>query len=132
MSLRLAVLTVLALALVFGISSGSPQQQDKEKTKLLNAQLDAARKTFETLWTDREFRNVEIPYQWSRRWLEVQRLVHDKKKDQAAAAEGHLDRMRQLKILTDQLWQQKLVTKDQLSATDYYVAEAEMWLLQAR
>jgi hypothetical protein len=132
MALRLAVLTVLALGLAFSNSSGGSQQQDKEKTRLLQAQLDAARKTYDTLWTDREFRNVEIPYQWSRRWLDAQRLLNDKKQDQAAAAQGHLERMRQLKNLTDQLWQQKLVARDQTSAADYYVAEAEMWLLQAR
>jgi hypothetical protein len=132
MALRLAVLTVLALGLAFSISSGGPQQQDKEKTRLLQAQLDAARKTFETLWTDKEFRNVDTAYLWSRRWLDVQRLLNDKKQDQTAAAEGHLERMRQLKILTDQLWQQKLISRDQTSAADYYVAEAEMWVLQAK
>jgi hypothetical protein len=132
MALRLAVLTVLALALVFGISSGSPQQQDKEKTRLLNAQMDAARKTFETLWTDKEFRNVDTAYLWSRRWLDVQRLLNDKKQDQVAAVHEHLQRMQRLKTLMDQLWQQKLATRDQLTATDYYVAEAELWILQAQ
>jgi hypothetical protein len=132
MALRLAVLAVLALALVFGVSSGGSQKQDKEKTRLLQAQMDAARKTFETLWADKEFRNVDTAYLWSRRWLEVQRVLNDKKQDQAGAIQGHLERMQRLKTFTNDLFQQKLISRDQVTAADYYVAEAETWALEVR
>jgi hypothetical protein len=129
----LLVFPVIALSLALGnLSAEAPQQQDKEKTKLLQAQVDATRQTLEILWNDKEFRNVDTAYQWSRRWLEAERLLKDKKQDHITAAQAHLERMRQLKNLTNQLWEQKLVSRDQPSATNYYVAEAEMWLMQAK
>ena len=131
---RLWVVPALGLGLVLGNISGGSQQPDanKERAKFLQAQLDAASKTFEILWSDKEFRTVETPYQWSRRWLECERLVKDKKEDQVAAASAHLDRMKQLQQLNRGLFQEKLSTREQNSAADFYVAEAELWLLQAK
>jgi hypothetical protein len=131
---RLWVVPALGFGLVLANISGGDQQSDagKERAKFLQAQMGAARKTYETLWTDKEFRNVETPYQWSRRWLEVERLIKDKKEDQIEAVGAHLDRMKELQRLSNGLFQEKLLTRDQISAADFYVAEAEVWLLQAK
>jgi hypothetical protein len=133
MTQRMLVFPVIVLSLALGnLSAEAPQQQDKEKTKLLQAQVAATQQTYEILWTDKEFKNVDTAYQWSRRWMDAERLLNDKKQDHITAAQAHLERMRQLKNLTNQLWEQKLVSRDQPSATSFYVAEAEMWLMQAK
>jgi hypothetical protein len=104
------------------------QRAPKVPEKLLQTQLDSARKTYHEVWKDQQFRFAEVPYQWSCRWLEAERLLSDNKKDQKAAVESHLARMRDLKRSTDQLYQQKLLGIGQVYAADYYVAEAEVWL----
>jgi hypothetical protein len=133
MPYRLWLVPALSLGLALGsISAGNQQPNTQmQRAKLLQTQLDAARTTYETLWTDKEFRNVETPYQWSRRWLEVERVIKDKKQDQITAATAHLERMKQLKQLSVNLFQQKLLSREQIIASDFYVAEAELWLLQA-
>ncbi len=131
---RLWVVPALGLGLILTNMSGGDQPSDaaKERVKLLQNQLTAARKTYETLWTDKEFRNAETAYQWSRRWLEVERLIQDKKPEHVASAGAHLERMKQLRTLSIGLFQEKLLTREQLTAVDFYVAEAEMWVLQAK
>jgi hypothetical protein len=131
---RLWVVPALGLGLVFSTMSWGNQQPDttKERAKLLQTQLEAARNTFDALWSNEGINNGETLYLWSRRWLEVERQVQDKKQDQAAAVKTHLDRMKQLQRRTNKLFQEKLMTREQISAADYFVAEAEMWVLQAR
>jgi hypothetical protein len=114
---------------LFGWDMRAGQQPAaKVPEKLLQAQLESARQTYQEAWKDQQFRSAEVPYQWSCRWLEAERLLSDNKKDQKAAVVSHLARMRDLKKSTDQLNQQKLLGIEQVYAAAYYVAEAEVWV----
>jgi hypothetical protein len=111
---------------------GDSQPAAKVPEKLLQTQLDSARRAFEEMWKDQLFRNAETPYQWSCRWLEAERQLSNNKKDHKAALEAHLTRMRDLKRATDQLNQQKLLGLEQVYASAFYVAEAEVWVARSK
>jgi len=130
MTSRKWILSLVALSAVLcaWCARGDSQPPAKVPEKLLQTQLDSARKTFEEMWKDQRFRTAEMPYQWSCRWLEAEHRLSSNKKNQRATLEAHLKRMKDLQQATDQLYQQKLVGIEQVYATAYYVAEAEVWV----
>jgi hypothetical protein len=134
MTRRADFLAVLALGLLLGgVQAEEPTRpSDKALNKLAQAKLDAARKTFESIWAAQTFQYVEIPYRWSRRWLEAQREVNPGREDQEAACRKHLQRMRELELLAQRQYQQQVIGLDQVNAARYYVVEAEEWLEQAK
>jgi hypothetical protein len=124
----------LLLGSVANAAQAAPEAGDKT-TALVKAKRDAARKTFEAIWVDyREGRGgMERLYWWSRRWLESdQQLAGEQKAERVTAAQGHLDRMRQLERLIRNLQQSKVATIDEVSAAEYFRLEAELWLQQAK
>jgi hypothetical protein len=128
------ILPVLALGLVLGgVQAGDPVTSTAlAPDRLAQAKLEAARKTFESVWASRNYRQVETPYQWSCRWLEAQLQVGDKKEDKVAAHQQHLKRMQELERLTQQQYQQQILGITQVHAARYYVVEAEESLAQAK
>ena len=84
MSLRqwLLMLIVLALTLSNAYGADPTRSPSDEPAKLARAKLEAARQTFEGYWKDKYWRDVEIPYRWSRRWLEAQRQLSARQEDQ--------------------------------------------------
>lgn len=131
--LWLAAGVVLGLAL----TGGAPPAQDADADKLaalVKIKRDAARKTFETTWQNyREGRRgAESLYWWSRRWLESEQQLSDKKSDQLAAAQKHLERMRDLEKVVRDLQRANVITVDEISAAEFYRTEAELWVRQAR
>jgi hypothetical protein len=66
-------------------------------------------------------------YRWSQRWMEAQ-ADSGTKKDQAAAAEAHLARMRELEKMARKLEKQKLLAPYELSAIEFYRLAAEKHL----
>jgi hypothetical protein len=86
------------------------------------------------MWTNyREGRAAgEVLYRWSRRWLNAERQLSARPADQVAALEAHLQRMRRLEALVQKVQRSGQTTIDEISATEYYRVEAEIWLLQAR
>jgi hypothetical protein len=111
---------------------GGQQPAAKVPAKLLQTKLDLARKTFQEYWKSQEFRSAEVAYQWSCRWLDAQRQLSTNKTEQKAAADAHLTRMQDVQAKFDQLYQGKLVGLEQVYATAYFVAEAEIWVAQAK
>ena|SRR5262249_40479773 len=127
------ILPVLALGLVLGSArAGDPITPPAPAAdKLAQAKLDAARKSFESVWASQRYTEVEIPYRWSCRWLQAQRQLAGKKDEQVAACQKHLERMRELERLTQQQYQQQILSITQVDAARYYVVEAEEWLARA-
>jgi len=128
------VVAGIVLGSVVVAVQAAPEAGDKTAA-LLKAKREAARKTFETIWTDyREGRSgMERLYWWSRRWLESdQQLAGEKKPELIAAAQGHLDRMRQIERLIRNLQQSKVATIDEVSSAEYFRLEAELWVQQAK
>jgi hypothetical protein len=111
---------------------GSEPASPKKQEQLAKTKLVAARQTYEAFCRNRDYSDVEIAYRWSCRWLEAQRQLSDKQEDWVAAYQGHRERMRDLEQLTRRLSNKKIITIDQVHAAGYYVAEAEVWLLQTK
>jgi hypothetical protein len=134
MATRNWAVLLIAFGLALGDARGSdpPAPPGGVPAKFARAKLEAARRTFEQLWKDREWRQVETPYLWSRRWLEAQCQVSDQPRDRVAACQRHLDRMRDLAEMSRALFKERLVRVAEVHATEYYIAEAEEWLARAK
>jgi hypothetical protein len=127
------VLAGLGVAAVLRAAQPAPQHRPRES--LIRAKVDAARKTYRVMWENNREALVpfaELAYRWSRRWLEAGLELSDKKADQAAAYQAHLDRMHQLARITRGRYKNRVNTVDEVTATDYYNAEAEIWLEEAK
>ena len=99
--------------------------------KLLQKKLEAARTAFKEVWPG-QWGDIEVPYRWSCRWLKVEQELSPRTEDHVAALQAHAERMRELERVVKGLHQRRLVTLDQVRATEFYVAEAEAWLGQAK
>jgi hypothetical protein len=126
----------LVLAMVIGsalaVAAPAPEES-KIPPELVKAKMEAARKTYERTWeVEGGSVDVEHVYQWSRRWLEAERQLSDKKSDRSAAAQGHLDRMKALQKRAGDLHKTISISMQQLSATEFYRVEAEIWVLEAK
>ncbi len=126
-SLGLAVTTVA----VVGPEPAAPTTHLQfEKTK-----LEAASKSYGEAFNsfgNANFAGVELAYRWSTRWLEAERQLSTRTDDWIAACRAHRDRMWELQESINDQFNKHMITIDQVYATDYYVAEAEAWLLQAK
>jgi hypothetical protein len=133
-----ALVAILFLLVGFA-SMGFPRADpDDEKAKALarlsKQKLDSARKTYEVLWSDyREgFRiSDDTLYRWSLRWLEAERQLYKQPADQIVALKEHRDRMVELEKLIQRVRQVRQATINEVSATEFYRTEADIWLMQA-
>jgi hypothetical protein len=134
MSLRQGILFLIALGLPLGNGEASDPTPapSGELQKLARARLEAARRVFEGFWRDKNWRSVELPYTWSRRWLKAQCQVSDKHPDRVAAFQAHLDRMRDLERVIGKALREGLDNVDDLQAAAYFVVEASEWLARAQ
>jgi bla regulator protein blaR1 len=111
-----------------------PAPRAQPAQALLEARLRAARRAYEqTLEAFRAgaTRDVEQIYRWSRRWLEAQQGLSGRAKD-AAAVKDHLARMMDLGKIIEAQYKAGVATAADVAAAEYYRAEAEVELAQAR
>ena len=113
------------------VQGADPSPAAPKVAKLMRNKLEAARTAFQKVWPD-GWRDVEVPYRWSLRWLEAERELANKAEDGIAAFQAHLERMRDMERVTKRLLQQRQIPIDQASAAEFYVAEAEVWLARAK
>jgi hypothetical protein len=101
---------------------------------LAEAKFTAARKAYEAHWKalPTGLSDPEKVYLWSRRVLEAQRALSPKKADRVAAAEAHLERMRDLQKATVQRYKAGRNSFAEVAGTDFYLAEAQSGLAQAK
>jgi hypothetical protein len=132
-NLWLAVLLLVTPSTMMG-RADPDQDTAAVLAKLQTQRRDAARKTYEVMWSNyRERRASEDTlYRWSVRWLEAERQLAGQPAEQVAAFNGHVERMRELEKLLDNLHRSGLTTVDEISAAEFYRVEAEVWLLQAK
>jgi hypothetical protein len=133
-----AFLAELALGFVLagGISAPPGRGDAQAAPDPAKAKLEAARITYEALLeVHRQGQagfDAEKVYLWSRRWMEAERDLSEKKADRAAAAEAHLDRMKDLRKLDVARYKAGQGTKAEALGADFYVAEAELWLARVK
>ncbi len=103
--------------------------------ELLKAKITAARKTYEVVWKNNREGLVpfaELAYRWSKRWLEAELELADQKASRVAIYQAHKDRMRELARITRDRYRNRINTIEEASAAEFYIAEAEVWLEQAK
>jgi hypothetical protein len=136
MTLRACLLSAIILAFAFTTSGRTAPEDDKAIVALMKKKVEAAGRTYDVKWKNfREgFRGVggETLYWWSRRWLEAERELSDKKADQVAACKAHVERMKEHERIIKDLHRVKAATIDELNAAEFYRLEAEIWLAQAK
>ncbi|HUY32928.1 MAG TPA: hypothetical protein VMV69_09115 [Pirellulales bacterium] len=104
-------------------------------TKARQAMLKAAKKTYAA--TQVSYQAGKAPfsetYAWSRRWLEAERALAKDKNGELAALKDHWKRMRPsyLKIKALYLGGIKGGEAETFGAAEFYLAEAELWLIEA-
>jgi hypothetical protein len=129
-------LTVSALLCAFVLLAPSVRGDEKAQENA-QARLEAARKVYNGML---ERQKVDPGFQtsfetlnlWSRRWLEAQRELSDKKEDRITAAADHLERMKKLQDLVTRMIKTGVVNRYEAAAGDFYRLEAEHWLAEAR
>jgi hypothetical protein len=127
--------------------------ETKELSAMTKARADAARQAYEIRWArfSENLRNSRFPnnprdadveslYRWSRRWLESERV--DKKADRIAAYQAHLNRIKDVANCVNKAVEQEKADTQisavrevvwiEVLATKFYLAEAELWLAQAK
>ena len=104
-------------------------------TKARQAMLKAAKKTYGATLVSYQAGKAPFSevYSWSRRWLEAERLLAKDKDGELAALNDHWKRMNQsyLKIKAWWLGGIKGGEAETFGAAEFYLAEAELWLIEA-
>ena len=122
---------VIPLVLAASTKGRVIRPDDPPPSQNAKARMEAARKTYEYNWNKlrgTESQDVEQVHRWSRRWAEAQQHVSNKKPDQTAAVEAHLDRMKTLEMTVKaQLDAGVKFTVADVSAVEFYRLEAEDW-----
>jgi hypothetical protein len=133
MSRRWGAGALLLVVLAAGRAGARPDP-DAAMSESVKQKRDAARKAYEVAWTNYREGRVpeELVYRWSKRWLRAERELGQRPADQVAACAAHLERMIELERLVRRLESTRQVTIDAVSSVEYYRAEADLWLEQAR
>ena len=127
-------MVALALLVVSTAAAVAAPPDAKVSPELLRARLDAAQEAYELAEALYRQGNgePEAVYRWSHRWLAAQQALTGTKAERAAATEAHLTRMKRLEEVAKA--GVRVGTRSPLdqSAAKFYVAEAEVWLAQAK
>jgi hypothetical protein len=119
----------VAVALRAPAVAAPAARRDLAQTKLATARkvFEATVRAFQTGQSD-----AEKVYLWSRRWLEAQRDLSDKKAAEVAALEAHRGRMKDLRKMAEQRYRAGKVPDAEALGAEFYVAEVELWLARAK
>jgi hypothetical protein len=109
--------------------------QEADIKKLNQTRVEAAKKAHAlitaTYRNGREGKPEEI-YTWSVRWLKAQQDLDGKEADRLVALKEHFQRMKELGRQAEDMVKTGIRSSVDAAAAQYYVAEAEIWLVQAQ
>ena len=128
-------MVALALLVAGAAAAVAAPPDAKVSPELLQARLGAAQDAYalaEALYRQQGKGEPEAIYRWSHRWLTAQQALAGTKAERTAAAEAHLDRMKRLEAAAKALVKVGMTSPLDERAARYYVAEAEVWLAQAK
>lgn len=126
----------IELKLVARAAEGQADRPNSpEHEKAVQLLLETAKQTWDVTAAEYDNGTVTLSdvYVWSRRLLEAERLAARSKDDEIAALARHWKRMHVLFIKTKALFDAgvKGGETQKVKATSFYVAEAELWLIDA-
>ena len=109
--------------------------QEADIKKLNQTRVEAAKKAHVLTMQSYKFGNELKPgevYTWSVRWLKAQQDLDGKEADRRVALKDHFQRMKDLGKLVEAMVKAKVSGTRDSAAAQYYVAEAELWFVQAQ
>jgi hypothetical protein len=117
-------------------AAGPTRDKTVGAERLAKERLSAARRAYEAAWAkfkpfDLSKGDGEDVYRWSHRWMESGRDTAISKAERVAALQAHFERMKELEQEV-QMYVRSTIPIQQLAATQFYRAEAELWLLKER
>jgi hypothetical protein len=128
-------MSLVILAVVIPQAAADPPPADSTRERLARTKLEAARRTYEVVWTNNRealVPFVEVAYRWSRRWLEAELDLSGMKEDREKAYLAHRERMQKLARITRDRYQARANTVEEVTATEFYLAEAALWFEQIK
>jgi hypothetical protein len=136
----MATARFITLFVICGTAVSSAQADQKSAVDNAKARLDAARKVYQFMTESLKVTASAEPrpleperfYLWSRRWMEAQREVSDKKEDQIGAVKAHVGRMKELEEILQKLYDTEQIDSASVLAAGFYRLEAEKWLSEAK
>src|SRR5207244_6049587 len=121
-AMRTRSLVFLGFGLALLVATFLRAAPEAAPSKLAKLKVDAARRTFEVVWRNNKeglAPFAELAYRWSRRWLEAELELNDKKSDRLTAYQAHRGRMRELARITRDRYRNRYNTVEEATATDY-------------
>ena len=134
---RLARLSLGLLLCIDAVLPAAPvPETPKVPRELLEQRLKAAEKTYKMKYTRlMEFRPSQVApselSEWSRRWLEAEKALSNKKEDHLKALQGHWKRMKGVEGLMAFFAKTGQGFQADAEAATYFCIEAEIWILEA-
>jgi hypothetical protein len=117
-----------------GLASTPAPARPKVPRELLEKRRDAARKVFNQRWQrfqDGRETLGDAQCAWSKRWLEAEMALSEKKAVRTAALKAHLERLWVVERLAVAKLRAGVVGPEAANAATYYRVEAEIWLFEA-
>lgn len=133
-SVSIVVALGLSCALVFsGAAQGATAPTTATPSALHQSRIDAAAKAYAAMLARYKSgaTTADELYLWSTRWLQSQR-DSGVKSLLLSGATDHRDRMKDLDAVTKTRVASGAASSDMVAATSYYLAEAEVWLADAK
>lgn len=116
-------------------STNAAAAEEAAYAKAAEAMLETAKATYEATAAGYDAGTITLPelYLWSRRWLEAERTLASTKEDELAALAQHWQRMRTTLRKVGALYfaGSKGGEAEKYHGAEFYLAEAEMWLVDA-
>jgi len=129
---------VLGMALaVLSFAPAPPDAAERPRAqfhKMAESRYQAAVRAYEESWVYYRQARTDpfFTYSWSRIVMVCQADLSDKKEDQLAAMQGHLERMKKLDTLVKKVRQIGFQRSIDIVSADYFIKEAELWLAKAK
>lgn len=117
-----------------GVAASAPADLENPRS-LAKQRLQVAQEAnnaIKTMRKNRENASAEQVYRWSRRLMEAEMEMSEKKADQIAAVNAYLLRMKEIEKLAKEGYQQGEVGYLELVDAKWYVLEAESLLSRAK
>jgi hypothetical protein len=111
-----------------------PKALERERAIAAESMLEAAKKTYGAIAFGNDAGTAAFAdlYTWSRRWLEAAKSIAKSDQEQLAALREHRERVNRIhqQIAALHRAAAKGGEDEKFYATKYYLAEAELWLLE--
>jgi hypothetical protein len=136
----MAKLTLIFSGLAFSVLVSAVHADQTSTVDNAKARLQSARKVYEAMMEEikqgAQVQTTQLDpeklYTWSRRWMNAQLEVSEKKENRIGAVEAHLARMKELEKILKKLYDAGVQPFSSVAAAEFYRLEAEKHLSEIK